>query len=108
MISVEEAKKIIEQNIPERKNQILPLKEAFGHTTAEDIYSKYDIPNFSQSSMDGYAIRFEDKDLKLKISGEMQAGSTEKFHLEKGIPAVFLRELPFPSAQIPSLCRKKP
>lgn len=96
MISVEEAKKIIEQNIPERKTRILPLKEAFGHTTAEDIYSKYNIPNFSQSSMDGYAIRFEDRDLKLKISGEMQAGSTEQFHLEKGNACRIFTGAPLP------------
>lgn len=96
MISVEEAKKIIDQNIPERKTRLLPLKEAFGYVTAEDIYSKYDIPNFSQSSMDGYAIRFEDKDLKLKISGEMQAGSTKQFHLEKGNACRIFTGAPLP------------
>lgn len=96
MITVEEAKKIIEQNIPKSKTRILPLKEAFRHTTAEDIYSKYDIPNFSQSSMDGYAIRFEDKDIKLKIAGEMQAGSTEQFHLEKGNACRIFTGAPLP------------
>jgi len=97
MISVEETEKIIEQNTPESKHEILPLKEAFGYTTAEDIYSGYDIPNFSQSSMDGYAIRFEDKDVKLKIAGEMQAGSTEQFHLEKGSACRIFTGAPLPS-----------
>lgn len=96
MISVEEAKKIIGQNIPESKCKILSLKEAFGHTCAEDIYSKYDIPNFSQSSMDGYAIRFEDKNEKLKISGEMQAGSAEQFYLEKGHACRIFTGAPLP------------
>lgn len=96
MISVEEAKKIIGQNIPESKCHILPLKEASGYTTAEDIYSKYDIPNFPQSSMDGYAIRFEDKDAKLKIAGEMQAGSNRQFHLEKGYACRIFTGAPLP------------
>ncbi|WP_156308908.1 molybdopterin molybdotransferase MoeA [Sphingobacterium endophyticum] len=96
MISVAEANNIIAQNIPPRKNQILPLKEASGYTTAEDIYSKYDIPNFSQSSMDGYAIRFEDKDLKLKIVGEMSAGTTEQFHLKNGTACRIFTGAPLP------------
>lgn len=96
MISVQEAQEIISKNISQRKHQILPLKEAFGYTTAEDIYSKYDIPNFSQSSMDGYAIRFEDKDLKLKIIGEMPAGSTEKFQLENGTACRIFTGAPLP------------
>lgn len=82
MISVQEAQGIINQNIPVRKPEILPLKEAFGYTLSEDVYSQYNIPNFAQSSMDGYAIRFEEKDQRLKIIGEIPAGSTEDFQLE--------------------------
>ena len=50
MISVKEAQEIIKQNIPQKKQQILPLKEAFGYTTSEDIYSKpshWDASNWS-------------------------------------------------------------
>ncbi|WDF45539.1 molybdopterin molybdotransferase MoeA [Chryseobacterium sp. KACC 21268] len=96
MISVQEAQDIINQNIPKKKHQILPLKEALGYTTAEDIYSKYNIPNFPQSSMDGYAIRFEDKDLKLKIVGEMSAGTTEQFQLENGTACRIFTGAPLP------------
>lgn len=96
MISVQEAQDIINQNIPKVKHQILTLKEAFGYTTAEDIYSKYNIPNFSQSSMDGYAIRFEDKNQKLKIVGEMSAGTTEPFLLENGTACRIFTGAPLP------------
>ncbi|MCD9856675.1 molybdopterin molybdotransferase MoeA [Epilithonimonas sp. JDS] len=96
MISVQKAQDIINQNIPKKKHQILPLKETFGYTTSEDIYSKYNIPNFSQSSMDGYAIRFEDKDLKLKIVGEMSAGTTEPFHLENSTACRIFTGAPLP------------
>ena len=96
MISVQEAQEIINQNIPKGKHQILPLKDAFGYITSEDIYSKYNIPNFSQSSMDGYAIRFEDKNLKLKIVGEMSAGITEPLHLESGTACRIFTGAPLP------------
>lgn len=97
MISIQEAQKIINQNIPQRKHQTLPLKEAFGYTISEDIYSKYNIPNFTQSSMDGYAIRFEDKDLKLKIVGEIPAGSTERANLEHGTAYRIFTGAPLPN-----------
>lgn len=97
MISVQEAQEIINQNIPKRKHQIFPLKEAFGYTTAEDIFSRYNIPNFSQSSMDGYAIRFEDKDSKLKIVGEMSAGITKQLHLEQGTACRIFTGAPLPT-----------
>lgn len=97
MISVQEAQEIIYQNSPERKHQILPLEESFGYTNAMDIISKYNIPHFSQSSMDGYAIRFEDKDSKLKIAGEMPAGSTEQFHLENGNACRIFTGAPLPA-----------
>lgn len=84
MISVQEALEIINQHIPKRKQQFLPLKKALGYTTSSDIYSRYNLPNFVQSSMDGYAIRFEDKNKTLKVSGEIPAGCTQRFHLENG------------------------
>jgi molybdopterin molybdotransferase len=96
MISVQEAQAIINKNIPKRKQRILSLKKAFGYTVAQDIYSIYDIPNFSQSSMDGYAIKFEDKNLKLKIAGESPAGSTQQMHLESGTACRIFTGAPLP------------
>ncbi len=96
MISVQEAQEIIRQNIPEKKHQILPLKEAFGRTTSAAVYSQYNIPNFAQSSMDGYAIKFEDKDLKLKIVGEIPAGFTEHFKLDNGTACRIFTGAPLP------------
>lgn len=84
MISVQEAWDIIQKNIPQRKHAVLPLKEAFGYTTAEDIYSKFNIPCFEQSSMDGYAIRFQDRHQRLKIAGQIPAGTSEHYQLERG------------------------
>ncbi|KGO85527.1 molybdopterin-binding protein [Flavobacterium rivuli WB 3.3-2 = DSM 21788] len=74
MISVQEAKQIIQDAALAPKIVKLPLLAAFGFTLAEDIIATVDIPNFAQSSMDGYAIKFEDKDKPLAIIGEMAAG----------------------------------
>lgn len=96
MISVEEAKRLIlEQAKPlpvERKD----LAMAAGYILGEDVYAKTDIPAFEQSSMDGYAIRFEDRFLTLTIQGEMQAGTDLQFALQPGHAARIFTGAPLP------------
>jgi molybdopterin molybdotransferase len=81
MISVEEAKQLIRQNVEPLPVHSVPLSLAAGHLLAADEYAVIDIPAYEQSSMDGYAIRFEDYGQPLIIQGEMQAGTTEQFTL---------------------------
>jgi molybdopterin molybdotransferase len=46
---------------PERlDSERVPLDEALGRVTAEDIRAKYDLPPFDRSALDGYALRAED------------------------------------------------
>jgi molybdopterin molybdotransferase len=83
MISVKEAKKIISENVSSLEPATLTLQESAGLILTEDIYATTDIPAFPQSSMDGYAFSFEGwkKNKKLKIIGEVAAGSNETFTL---------------------------
>ena len=83
MISVTEAKKIISKNVSSLEPVTLSLQESAGLILAEDLYASMDIPAFPQSSMDGYAFSFEGwkKHKKLKIAGEVAAGSNETFTL---------------------------
>jgi len=86
MISVTEAKQIIDTN----SSALTPVKSALGAATgkilAEDVYATMDIPPFPQSSMDGYAFSFEGwrQYRKLKIIGEVAAGCSEEFILQPG------------------------
>ncbi|HET9746745.1 MAG TPA: gephyrin-like molybdotransferase Glp [Chitinophagaceae bacterium] len=86
MISVHEAKRIIDENVSSLPPVMTPLQRAAGLVLAEDVYATRDIPAFPQSSMDGYAISFEGwkKNKQLKIVGEVPAGSNEEFTLEPG------------------------
>ncbi|KFC19584.1 molybdopterin-binding protein [Chryseobacterium sp. FH1] len=79
MISVNEAKQIILQSAFTKKSSVIPLSEAFGLVTSEDVIASTDIPNFAQSSMDGYALKFADKDQSLSVIGEMAAGTSKQF-----------------------------
>ena len=86
MISVEEAKKIIEENAVALQPVKLSLQQAAGKILAEDIYATIDIPAFPQSSMDGYAFSFSEWKLnkKLRTEGEIAAGVNEKISLASG------------------------
>jgi len=96
MISVQDAKQIIDQQIQALPTKVMPLAMAAGYTLAEDSYAKQDIPAFEQSSMDGYAIRFEDVEGPLTIHGEMQAGATVHATLLPGHASRIFTGAPLP------------
>jgi len=96
MIAVQQAKQIIQDAVKEGKIQELPLREAYGFTLAEDIIATTDIPNFAQSSMDGYAVKFEDKDKPLTIIGEMAAGVTNQLTVNAGEATRIFTGAPLP------------
>ena len=81
MISVSDAIEIIGKNISIAEPIELPLIEATGLVSADDIYATADIPAFPQSSMDGYALSFDAWSVhrQLTIQGEVAAGSNQPF-----------------------------
>src|SRR6185436_6829281 len=83
MISVTEARRIINENVSSLEPLSLSLAHATSLVLAEDVYATIDIPAFPQSSMDGYAFSFEGwkKNNRLKVVGEIAAGSNESFTL---------------------------
>lgn len=85
MISVTEAKKIIQESIVVSKTVELPLQKVTGMILAEDVYAAIDIPAYPQSSMDGYALSYSGWQQygHLKITGEIPAGSNEVFTLDE-------------------------
>jgi molybdopterin molybdotransferase len=78
LISVSEAKKLIEAHMEPIAPVLTHLNDALGLILAEDLFSSIDLPPFKQSSMDGYALNFEEwqKNKELLIDGESQAGLT--------------------------------
>lgn len=96
MISVQQAKQIIQDAVTSNTIIQLTLKEAFGFTLAEDILATVDIPNFAQSSMDGYAVKFKDKNKLLTIIGEMAAGITQQFTIASGQATRIFTGAPLP------------
>jgi molybdopterin molybdotransferase len=84
MISPAEAKQLIVQNSNPLNTCIVPLQQAAGLVIAKDIYAPVNIPAFSQSGMDGYAIAFSSLGTPITMAGEQAAGSNEQTMVKPG------------------------
>jgi len=86
MVCVTEAKKIIRENTDTLSPVKLSLTESMGLILADNVFAVSAVPPFRQSSMDGYAFSFNEWQLqkKLKITGEIAAGSKETIALPPG------------------------
>jgi molybdopterin molybdotransferase len=91
MISIEEAKRIIAENLPPRETEMVNLTDGSGRVLAEDIFAPEPSPRYTNSAMDGFAVRWDDvksatesSPLSLPIVGESGAGVPFKNKLEKG------------------------
>lgn len=78
MISISEARNLLQQHIVTTDTEEISLYNALGCFTAETILSPMDMPSFTQSAMDGYALRYEDYEKKIPLynEGEIAAGTT--------------------------------
>ncbi len=84
MITVTEAKEIIQRNVVELKPATVPLLQAIGKVLETDVYATVDIPAFPQSAMDGYAFAFDDVQKELIINGVVAAGSSSTIEVAAG------------------------
>jgi molybdopterin molybdotransferase len=81
MIQIWEALQIIRDNNPQPKVVKLPLLDALGRRLAMDVLAPEPSPRYTNSAMDGFAVRWEDvktvaggNSVTLAIAGESQAG----------------------------------
>lgn len=81
MISVQEALQVVQKNLLTRSVEAIPIKNALNCVLGADIFAREPMPQFTNSAMDGFAVRWEDirqanedEPVVLKIVGESQAG----------------------------------
>ncbi|MGA7838610.1 MAG: gephyrin-like molybdotransferase Glp, partial [Ignavibacteriaceae bacterium] len=83
----EEANEIISKEFSNYKLEIeeVDLSDSTGRILAEDIYSDIDLPPFTNSAMDGFAIKFKPDTTKWKIIGEISAGNFKEYNINEGL-----------------------
>lgn len=74
MISVQEAKRILSENVHRGNPEKLRLQESLGSILAAPVFSPIDVPSFDNSAMDGYAMTFDGRENGWEISSVVQAG----------------------------------
>ncbi len=81
LLTVAQARDRILSRITVLDAEDTPLMEAHGRVLAEDVHSDRDVPPFTNSAMDGYAVRASDtrsasatEPVQLEVVGEIRAG----------------------------------
>jgi molybdopterin molybdotransferase len=87
LISVDEAIELM-SNRPKKLGSIQQsLQNSLSRYLAKEIYSEINLPSFSQSAVDGYALCSHAEDLnnqKFQVTGEIRAGSESHDTLSEG------------------------
>ena len=104
---VEKALQLLFDTVKPQKleSELVPIQEAYGRVTANDIIAGIDLPPFNRSAVDGYAVRAEDtfeaspfqpKTLKITEKDEVGQGEAKLIWtgnpLPKGSDAVVMIE----------------
>ncbi len=105
LVTFEEAKELIWQTLQPKPlgTEEIPLLEATNRVLAQDAISAIDIPPFSRSTVDGYAVKAEDtfgadenQPSKLKVCGFVAIGETPRVTVAKGEVAEIVTGAPIP------------
>ncbi|NJM14631.1 MAG: hypothetical protein HC896_03950 [Bacteroidales bacterium] len=81
MISLQEARDIIDKLNYNSKTETVELQSILGRSLCEDVCSDVNIPPFDKSAMDGYACKAEDLPGTLNIVEEIAAGYEPKHEI---------------------------
>ena len=87
MIKYSEANSIIEKELLKLKltTEEADLRDSTNRILAEDIYPDINLPPFTNSAMDGYAVHYNPDIKKWKIIGEISAGNYRDYELGNGL-----------------------
>ena len=104
MRSVAEHQRVISELITARPAVTVDLVDAAGLVLARDVIAGLSLPIFDNSSMDGYAVRYEDvtgasvgNPVKLPVAEDIPAGRTDALTLVAGTAHRIMTGAPMPS-----------
>ena len=105
LLSFDEAKQLLSQSFVAKPVGIeqVSISEAHDRVLAQDIVAPMDIPSFTRSVVDGYAVKAadtfgasEDKPVSLKFCGHVAIGEAPKVAVEAGLAAEIVTGAPLP------------
>ncbi len=96
MILIEEALRLIRQEVPVLPAVRLSFTEALGLVLAEDVFADEPMPPFAAASVDGYAVIAADGPGWRRIVGDQMAGHVAGLRVEPGTAARVTTGAPIP------------
>jgi molybdopterin molybdotransferase len=103
MLQVSEARERLLEHFRRGKNEKVNITEAAGRVLAESVIADYDSPTFTNSAMDGVAVRHDDltgasqrSPVTLEVVGEIPAGGAENIVVHPGQVAMIMTGAPLP------------
>src|SRR2546423_7834121 len=103
MLTVAEASERILAEIKPLEIETVPLRQGLGRVIAEDVAATVTMPPWSNSSMDGYAVRSADitpvmtgEPVKLRVVGSIAAGEFATRALKRGEAMRIMTGAPVP------------
>ncbi|SES34107.1 gephyrin-like molybdotransferase Glp [Salipaludibacillus aurantiacus] len=83
---------LIEEYVqPVSKTEVVSLSEASGRIVAENVYAREDVPSFSRSTVDGFAVKSNDtygvSEMMpgfLSVIGEVEMGRLSEYDVQQG------------------------
>jgi len=105
LLSFDEAKQLLEQSFSPKPVGVekVSISKANERVLAQDVVAPMDIPPFSRSTVDGYAVKAadifgasEDHPITLKFCGHVAIGESPKVVVETGLAAEIVTGAPLP------------
>jgi molybdopterin molybdotransferase len=97
MLSLDEASRRLLARAHLTMQQSVPLADAVGRVLVEQrVIAAVDVPPFANSAMDGFAVRAADTPGRLRLVGEVAAGSSDLPAVEAGTAARIMTGAPMP------------
>lgn len=87
LISADQAMQMMLDHVQPLTAETLPLSQALNRYAAEDIHSAVNLPIFSQSAVDGYAVCADQQiqpNARFELIGEIRAGQAADAQLQPG------------------------
>jgi molybdenum cofactor synthesis domain-containing protein len=105
LLSFDEAKQVLEQNFAAKPVGVerVPIQNAHERVLAQDVVSQLDIPPFTRSVVDGYAVKAvdtfsasEENPVSLRFCGHVAIGEAPKAVVKTGFVAEIVTGAPLP------------
>jgi molybdopterin molybdotransferase len=105
MISYEEALELIEKQTTSLGEEVVPLKKLLHRVLATPLVAPFDMPQFDNSQVDGFAVKADDlktaninNPVHLKLAGKVKAGSAVDLPFKNGETVRIFTGAPIPKS----------